>query len=89
MATPWDRSRPRSAEYGPAHTRARAAAALAHKPTDPCSRCGHPLGPMSPRLHLDHTDDRRGYLGFAHSQCNVQAGARAGRARQNVAQLDW
>jgi hypothetical protein len=40
-------------------------------------------------LHYDHLDDRSDYAGFAHGQCNVVAGAQAGRARQNVTQLTW
>lgn len=86
---PWDRVRPRSAMYGPAHTAARTAAAAAHQPSNPCTRCGQPLGPMSPALHLDHRDDRRGYLGFAHASCNVRAGARKARAAQTTSQLRW
>lgn len=86
---PWSRSRPRSAEYGRAHTAARQHWAMNHHPAHPCSRCGKPLGPMGPDLHLDHTDDRSGYRGFAHARCNVEAGAREGRARQTTTQLDW
>ena len=86
---PWDRSRPRSDEYGADHARARAAAAAVHDPADPCTRCGQPLGPMGRWLHYDHRDDRAGYAGFAHASCNVQAGARAGRARQRVTRLKW
>lgn len=86
---PWDHSRPRTNRYGPAHTKARADAARHHHPDDPCTRCGHPLGPMGPGLHYDHTDDGQAYAGFAHATCNVRAGARAGRARQQVTQLEW
>jgi hypothetical protein len=86
---PWDRSRPRSTDYGPAHTKARAEAAAVHDPTDLCTRCGQPLGPMGRWLHYDHLDDRSGYAGFAHARCNVVAGAQAGRARQDVARLRW
>jgi hypothetical protein len=76
--------------YGAEHKQARKQAAAAHHPSDPCSRCGRPLGPMGPWLHLDHTADRTSYLGFSHGvPCNVTAGARAGRARQNVTRLKW
>ena len=94
---PWDRNRPRSTAYGSAHTKARQAWAARHTPSDPCTRCGHELGPMSAALHLDHSDDRRTYLGFAHGspcpvcriRCNQSAGARAGRARQTSSPLRW
>ena len=94
---PWSRSRPRSASYDYEHTKARKAAAAKHHPTDPCTRCGHPLGPMGRWLHYDHSDDRSTYLGFAHGapcpwckrRCNQRAGAKAGRARQNVTTLRW
>lgn len=80
---PWSKSRPRSAEYGAAHAKARKTAAARHQPTDPCTRCGHPLGPMGRHLHYDHADDRTGYLGFAHARCNWQAGAAKGAAIAN------
>lgn len=86
---PWDRNRPRSASYGSEHAKARKAAAERHDPSDPCTRCGHPLGPMGQWLHYDHSPDRQSYLGFAHARCNVRAGARTGRARQEVSSLRW
>jgi hypothetical protein len=86
---PWSNARPRSASYGTAHVKARREAAARHHPEDPCTRCGHPLGPMGRWLHYDHSADRTHYLGFAHARCNVRAGARAGRARQNVTNLRW
>ena len=73
--------------YGSSHQKARAQAAAQHHPSDPCSRCGHPLGPMGHWLHYDHRDDRSGYLGFSHGKrpcpwcgkrCNEQAAASAG-----------
>ena len=39
-----------------------------------CSRCGEPIQPGE-EWDLDHRDDRRGYLGAAHSRCNRRAGA--------------
>jgi len=94
---PWSRNRSRASHYGADHARARRAAAAAHQPTDPCTRCGHPLGPMGRWLHLDHSDDRRSYLGFAHGapcpwcrkRCNQSAGAREGRRRQEIPRLRW
>ncbi len=68
--------------YGYQHAKARKAAAQLHNPSDPCSRCRLPLGPMGPWLHYDHNGSRTGYLGFAHAQCNVKAGADLGRQRQ-------
>lgn len=70
--------------YGPEHRKARAQAALAHRPTDPCARCRKPLGPMGPRLHYDHNGQRNGYLGFSHAACNRRAGAKVGNRRQRL-----
>jgi hypothetical protein len=69
--------------YGSAHARARAAAAQRHNPSDPCARCGRPLGPMGLWLHYDHNDRRDGYLGFSHRRCNIRAGARKGARVRN------
>lgn len=79
----WSRVKPRSQVHGSAHAKARKAWAARHQPTDPCVRCGHPLGPMGPNLHLDHHDtDKRVYLGFSHKACNLTAAGALGRARQ-------
>lgn len=87
---PWSNARPSSAEYGAAWARTRKQWAARHQPWHTCTRCGHTLGPMGPHLHLDHDDhDRTIVLGFAHARCNLRAGARAGRAKQNVTQLRW
>ena len=94
---PWSTNRPRSSDYGAAHAKARKAAAAQHDPSDPCTRCGHPLGPMGRWLHYDHAPDRQSYLGFAHGapcpwcgkRCNQVAGAKAGRARQTTSRLRW
>lgn len=71
-----------AAGYGNDHQRTRHALAAQHQPSDPCTRCGRPLGPMGRWLHLDHNATRTGYLGFAHAHCNSRAGAREGRRRQ-------
>jgi hypothetical protein len=85
---PWSNARPLASTtargYGKAHRLARAAAAARHTPADPCVRCGHALGPMGPWLHLDHMEDRSGYLGFAHKDCNLRAGAKKGRRIQKA-----
>lgn len=76
--------------YDNTHVKARATAARKHRPTDPCARCGHPLGPMGSWLHYDHNDQRTGYLGFSHGnqpcpicgkRCNKVAGAIKGMQR--------
>ena len=95
---PWSRSRPRSNEYGWNWSKTRAEWAKRHDPDDLCTRCPHPLGPMGPWLHLDHDDHDRSIIrGFAHGEpcpwcgvrCNVVAGAREGRRRQEVTRLRW
>ena len=96
---PWSRNRPRSAEYGSDWQKTREQWAARHHPSDPCYRCRHPLGPMSRHLHLDHDDiDRSIIRGFSHGdepcpycgvRCNLSAGARAARARQNTTKLRW
>ena len=39
-----------------------------------CTRCGLPIAPWAP-FDLDHSEDRRYYLGVAHRSCNRRAGA--------------
>ena len=50
-----------------------------------CVRCGFPIVPGS-RWHLDHRDDKLGYLGVSHALCNLRAAAKRGnklmRAKQ-------
>ena len=70
--------------YGYAHTQARKAWLLRHQPTDPCTRCGRPLGPAGPWLHLDHNAQRTGYIGLSHAKCNTSAGSRVGGAQARV-----
>lgn len=43
-----------------------------------CARCGGPIQPDEP-WHLDHADDREGYLGPSHARCNESAAGRKGR----------
>ena len=39
-----------------------------------CARCGERISPLED-WHLDHTDDRTGYLGPSHPACNIAAEA--------------
>lgn len=82
----WSRVKQRSDLYGTAHRKERDRRAALHDPTDPCVRCGRPLGPMGPWLHLDHDDvDKQMYLGFSHGRaCNLRAAGSLGRARQKA-----
>jgi hypothetical protein len=68
--------------YDYQHQQARKRAAAKHHPTDTCTRCGQPLGPMGRQLHYDHAEDGT-YLGFAHARCNIEAGAAKGNALAN------
>lgn len=38
-----------------------------------CPRCGGAVDPTD--WHLDHTDDRKSWLGPSHPKCNSKAGA--------------
>lgn len=77
-----------------AHQRARAQMLAAYHPGDPCALCGHPMWPPTSALHADHDPDQPGhYRGLTHGstpcqdcgrRCNVQDGARRGRARQGA-----
>lgn len=46
------------------------------------TRCPHCDQYMYPHhdLHLDHTEDRTGYVGIVHAHCNTSDGARRGNA---------
>jgi len=57
--------------YDAAHVRLRASWArkVATGQVD-CARCHKRISPLEP-WHLDHTDDRSGYLGPSHEACNV------------------
>ena len=47
----------------------------------PCARCGLPML-RGQELHLDHSDDRTGWLGFSHAKCNLRAAAKKARRIQ-------
>lgn len=91
------RSRPKgsttSRGYGNEHHKARKVAAAKHQSSDPCVRCGSPLGQMGPHLHYDHNAARDGYLGFSHAKCNIQAagleGSRRAHKRRSVTSQRW
>jgi hypothetical protein len=54
-----------------------------------CVRCRLPILPGS-RWHLDHRDDKLGYLGVSHAGCNLRAAGKRGnlllRARRALEQ---
>lgn len=75
----------------PEHRAARAALIAAHQDGDPCCLCGHPMTGPTRYLHADHVPGTDRYRGLAHGtrpcptcgrKCNVQDGAKRGRARQ-------
>ena len=76
MAFPKSKASSAARGYGSEHQKLRAKL-LPAAYGQPCTRCGRPLRPGQD-LHLDHTDDRTGYAGFAHASCNRKAGARKG-----------
>ena len=53
-----------------------------------CCRCGQPIHPGQ-LWHLDHRDDRRGYLGPAHATCNLRAAAQKTNANRKHHPLIW
>jgi hypothetical protein len=54
-----------------------------------CVRCGLPIIPGT-RWHLDHRDDKLGYLGPAHARCNLAAAGRRGNeVKRSKTQLEW
>jgi hypothetical protein len=53
----------------------------------PCALCGEVMQ-QGDALHLDHTEDRSGYRGFAHARCNVLDGARRGGAATRARKLE-
>jgi hypothetical protein len=68
---------PTSRGYGIRHQEERAYRLRRFRPGDPCARCGLPMYGPATELHLDHTDDRTGYLpGLSHARCNTGHGRR-------------
>ena len=64
-----------SARYGWAHQQVRSRVArLVLSGQAYCTRCGHPIHPLS-KWDLDHSDDGTRFLGAAHRKCNRAAGA--------------
>jgi hypothetical protein len=61
--------------WGNAHQRRRAAIApTVNAGRATCARCGEPIH-AGEEWHLDHSDDRAGYLGVSHAYCNLRAAA--------------
>ena len=54
-----------------------------------CSRCGGPIS-ANERWHLDHADNRQGYIGVAHAYCNLRAaGLKTQKLRNPDRALVW
>jgi hypothetical protein len=53
-----------------------------------CSRCGQLIQPGQP-WHLDHRDDRQGYLGPSHATCNLRAAAEKTNSKRKDQPLIW
>jgi hypothetical protein len=70
--------------YDGEHEAVRRALLAVYQPSDPCRRCGRPLGPNPARIDLGHRDDGAGWSGLEHARCNRQAGARLGHARRRA-----
>jgi hypothetical protein len=72
--------------YGVEHQELRMATVEAAVGTA-CVLCGEVMDDPA-RMHLDHTEDRSGYRGFAHDDCNVRDGARRGGAATRARRLE-
>ena len=55
--------------YGSAHQQAKLRYLAAWQPGDACAHCQQPMM-SSAGLDLAHTEDRTGYRGLAHAECN-------------------
>lgn len=65
--------------YGYDHQKLRVAL-LPYAYGKPCPKCGLTMKRGEP-LDLGHTDDRRGYTGIEHADCNRIAGSAKAHAR--------
>jgi len=54
----------------------------------PCPHCAELIQPGQP-WHLDHRDDRSGYLGPSHATCNLRAAAHKRNGTRQDQQLIW
>jgi hypothetical protein len=56
-----------------------------------CARCRRRILPGQ-KFHLDHSADRRSYLGVSHARCNLVAAGKAGWAAtygKNTTSRNW
>jgi hypothetical protein len=68
--------------WGHEHQRRRAAIApLVNTGHATCCRCDEPIH-AGEEWHLDHSDDRAGYLGVSHATCNLRAAAAVTNGRR-------
>jgi hypothetical protein len=76
--------------YGSAHdARRRQVKPLVDSGNAICSRCANPISPHE-RWHLDHADNRQGYIGVAHAYCNLRAaGIKTAQLRNANTALRW
>jgi hypothetical protein len=95
---PWSTNRPkhnpRERGYDATHRAERRRRLKQHTETDPCGKCGQPLGHDRSKWHLPHNEQRTGYYpGFWCARCNIldgaHRGARIARARQLQTKLTW
>jgi hypothetical protein len=76
--------------YGSVHdARRRQVTPLVDSGNAVCSRCGNPISPRE-QWHLDHADNRQGYIGVAHKYCNLRAaGIKTAQLRNPDRALIW
>ena len=89
MAHGWRRTKPKgsmqSRGYGAEHAKLRREWKVkVDRGEVSCARCGEWIAPTS-KWHLDHNDDRTGYLGPSHVRCNLSAAAYKAKAIQEHA----